>query len=163
MAHDFDWEVKLRAVRLLHFLLMRCFGHVSNGTSIAGQDHSDAASDGDEDSSEQMNAASALFLDFEGDRLLSEALKDHERMVRLETASLLSSVLTGEGTEVSGGHTGGTQRIGIFLQHVRGAGLDGIIRQAGPHEEEDEDEFLTRHINAPSGAEADEHFPDCPF
>ncbi len=52
----------------------------------------------------------------------------------------------------------------LFRQQVREVDLGAIVREAGPRRDEEEDDFLTRHINAPAvDPNVEQPFLDCPF
>lgn len=194
MMQDFDWEVKLRGVRVL-FALLRLAEANSDAPdlahaqcqhqqpppdfqisrlkrrrlgSTAEEENGDGAEGAEEERSRQSTAL-ALFLGLDGDRLLIAALKDYERLVRLEAASLLSPARVAYAKEAAAAGKEAEEeeedrRMALFRQQVRDVDLGAIQREAGPRRDEEEDDFLTRHINAPAvDPNVEQPFLDCPF
>jgi hypothetical protein len=194
---DFDWEVKLRGVRVL-FALLRLAEVNSDAPDLAhaqcqhhhhqqpppdfqisrlkrrrlgstAEEENGGAEEGAEEERSRQSTALALFLGLDGDRLLIAALKDYERLVRLEAASLLSPARDAYAKEAA---TAGEEaeeeeedrRMALFRQQVRDVDLGAVVREAGPRRDEEEDDFLTRHINAPAvDPNVEQPFLDCPF
>jgi hypothetical protein len=199
---DFDWEVKLRGVRVL-FALLRLAEVDSDASALdqtqrnqhhhqqqptdfqvsrlkrrrlgstAEEENGDGAEEGAEEERSWQTTALALFLGLDGDRLLIAALQDYERLVRLEAASLLSPARDAYAKEAAatGGEEGDAEeaeeedrRMALFRQQMREVDLGAIVREAGPRRDDEEDDFLTRHINAPAvDPNVEQPFLDCPF
>jgi len=70
---DFDWEVKIKGIGFFALLLRRLFGIASEV---------------------QSNPFAHIFCELDGDNLLQEALKDYERLVRIEVAKVLQELST---------------------------------------------------------------------
>jgi hypothetical protein len=106
---DFDWEVKLRAMRFFISLL------------IAGIEGTSAT-------------ASGLFLDLEGDALLLASVLDNDRLVRLEACTMMRDIVL----RATKGVSPSTETLSGFLAKVKSLDFDYIASQAQPPQEDDE-------------------------
>jgi len=164
-VQDQDWEVKLRGLQFLHHLL----NIAMDGTfsSPAKQEDTKRQRVGkDTNVSRWPSTALALFLDLDGDRTLIEFLQDYERLVRLKAACLLESAIISWGEKI-GTCSETYERMAAFWRSAGAIDLAAMQRDAMPKREEEEDDFLTRHITAPPGIESlseeEQPFLDCPF
>lgn len=166
----------MRGVRFLHTLLLMAIQEDSTTTANSGNELlSSSTSSAKQEEDLRGTLSRALFVTLGGDRLLLSALRDYERLVRLETARLLGSARLHSFGQVVDDRE--EQRMNerkhlvSFCKTLHGLDLAAIERDAGPRREEDEDDFFTRHIagrtlkdGGPDLDDADEEpFLDCPF